>query len=113
MTQTMDTATKITPAARRIARETNSTPRGIATRFDIEGQVLDRHPADMWYLPGNGPTGIAITTHGLAGWGHMTYRHAQDCIDAYNAHPDDPDDREFYLQQLQTQRSFERFGEYR
>lgn len=109
----MNTASAITPAARRIARKTNDTPRSLKIRFDINGDVLDVHPVDMFYTPGNGPAGIAITTIGTGKNHHMTYRHAQDCIDAYNAHPDDPDMREFYLQQLETQRDYERVGEYR
>lgn len=95
----MNTSTAITTAARKIAAATNARPSNIKIVFDAAGNVLDSHPKDMWYTtPQPWDAQVATWTIG-SGKGHMTYRAAQDLLDA--AATDDPD---FYLYQLDTER---------
>jgi len=76
----MNANTAITTAARRIARETNASARGMKLHFDANGKVLDRHPADQSYTTRQAwATDRVVTTVSGA---HITYRAAQDFLDA-------------------------------
>lgn len=86
----MDLNTPITTAARRITRRVNDAPREVALAFDLEGNVVDSHPSDMWYAnPAEAPVS-AVRINGM--WNahdlkgrhvRLTYRVAQDHLDAY------------------------------
>lgn len=78
-----------TTAARRIAREVNATPADLRVAFDADGQVVDTHPAGMWYTdPADAPA-YAVAYKGGAG---ITAAAVQFDLDAYaavvaSAHP--------------------------
>ena len=98
---TIDTATPITAAARRIARRTQLAVKGMfVCYFDREGLLIDTHLSGLAYAdPADRPT-YAIRTIS----GPMTKREAQDLLDAYDAHPDDPLARDEYLSDLEAAR---------
>ncbi|MGC4151478.1 MAG: hypothetical protein QM628_00170 [Propionicimonas sp.] len=101
----MNTATPITTAARRIARKANATAPTLAVEFDRQGHAVDVHPAGLRYAPHAAPEGIVLTIH--CNGGGLTYRRAQDLLDAVDAHPGDRGMQDYYLQQLETAREME------
>jgi hypothetical protein len=108
----MNTATPITTAARRIAREVNATVRETKLWFDADGRVVDSTPADMWYINPADQAPTAVLTHpGLRRTSErLTYRAAQDLLDAIAAHPGDVDEQGWYLSRLDDARRAERLG---
>ena len=98
----MNANTAITTAARKIATTTNARNSETKLHFDADGQLLDSHAKDMWYTTRQDwADQLAVSTIG-AGRGHMTYREAQDLLDAAAT-----DDAGYYLQQLADERNAE------
>lgn len=101
----MNLHTPITTAARRITRKANATAPTLAVEFDRQGNPVDVHPADLRYAPHAGPEGVVLTIR--CNGGGLTYRRAQDLLDAIDAHPGDHDMQGYYLQQLESGREME------
>ena len=106
----MNTSTQITTAARRIVRKVNATPDALIVHFDTNGDVVDVHEADMHYLPGQRPAGIAASFVGCKHDRGLTQREAQDVLDAYSLHPDSEVDRREHLYMLDFDRRMEAAG---
>jgi pectin methylesterase-like acyl-CoA thioesterase len=88
--KTMNPNTAITTAARRIARELNVRPKEITIGFDGTGHVTEAWPTGTW-TPGQGD-GAAVIHRGTRTGDRMTYRAAQDLLDAaawVDTHPQD------------------------
>lgn len=84
----MDTATSITTAARRIARDANTSSPLVKTWYDADGHPVEAAPADMWFTDPRPDLAGLVLCKGTRGEERMTYRAAQDLIDAYAT--DDP-----------------------
>lgn len=76
--------TLITPAARRVARQVNAAPQGFVSAYDADGQAFATWAAGSWSPDEKHPgAGALVHAHGLRGSGsRMTWREAQDLIDA-------------------------------
>lgn len=97
----MNTATPITTAARRIAREVNATVAETRIWFDAEGRVVDITPAGMWHTnPADVPAAVLALRGQRRTPERMTHREAQDLLDAAAAHPGNSDEQGYYLSML-------------
>ena len=97
----MNLNTLITTAARRITREVNSTVPETRIWFDAEGHVVDTTPADMWYIdPADAPVAVLTLRGQRRTPERMTYREAQDLLDAAAAHPGDSAEQGYFLSLL-------------
>ncbi|KFI93217.1 hypothetical protein BISA_1383 [Bifidobacterium saguini DSM 23967] len=72
----MDAIT-VTTAARRIARETNRTARGISNYFDIDGNAFASLPSDCNWTTGI-PEGAVLRLNG----GHISQHNAAVLLEA-------------------------------
>lgn len=79
---TIDTATEITTAARRMVREARQRTRHTKMYFDAEGHVMAAHEADLHYATRPEWMDEVVAT---ALGGNLTQRDAQDLIDAHAA----------------------------
>lgn len=108
----MNTNTEITTAARRIAREHNArngSSVDFKLYFDRSGSLVDVLEKGMAYANRADYAEFAVMT--VSGQGvHMTYRAAQDLLDAYDAHGKDYYAQDFYLYELRNARDSERFA---
>lgn len=98
---TVNTATPITTAARRITREVNATVAETRVWFDAEGHVVDTTPAGMWHTnPADAPVAVLTLRGQRRTPERMTQREAQDLLDAAAAHPGDSAEQGFFLSLL-------------
>ena len=98
----MNTATAITTAARRIARDANATPATVTRYYAADGRAVHHTIPHVLKLAGRRGTSAA-----MPGGGRMTTREAQDRLDAAAyAGPDDfaGERAGYYLRALESAR---------
>lgn len=85
----INTATAITTAARRLARESNTRPAEVTTAYGADGNPVKAWSSGMYHTGGTAPA-CAVTLAGTKR-DHLTYRRAQDLLDAAAWATDHPD----------------------
>lgn len=105
---TIDTATEITTAARRIQRDLRTRSQIARTWYTADGQMVISHEADMYDTTPGAYDGAACSFTG----GRHTLRDIQDHLDAHayaiEMGGDYQAERGFYLLELEDARDAER-----
>ena len=89
--------TNITTAARRISRTVNDTPAAITKAFDTNGHEVDAHSTGLTYVNANDEPTHAVKFAGRRGRTPLTWREAQDHLDAAKLYPGDANSQTMHI----------------